>query len=294
MHSAATFKPALGPASLPLRTPPRLRRRLACRSSPEQDVARLRGGDRQDNLAEETSAQVADIVDTDRTGELLLWVFQSLFGRKEEDRNTEQKGPEPAQSTGMTVEHEAKPGSTEVAVFGGGCYWTTDAIFRRVKGVKHVVAGFGGSEVPNPSYKQVCSGATGHAEVVQVEFDPRLVSFRSLLDILGAKLAMDQPKAANPAFFKPQYRPIVLCTSDTQQREAESFVQELQHQQELKIIPEVTRLEGARKFWPSNARHQNFYETNPTNCYCLNEIMPALRRLKQQYPSTVSSDEVCT
>eukprot|EP00983_Pelagomonas_calceolata_P023498 739727-Pelagomonas_calceolata.AAC.1 len=71
-------------------------------------------------------------------------------------------------------------------------------------------------------------------------------------------------------------------------------VQELQHQQELKIIPEVTRLEGARKFWPSNARHQNFYETNPTNCYCLNEIMPALRRLKQQYPSTVSSDEVCT
>ncbi|KAF5843471.1 hypothetical protein DUNSADRAFT_15766 [Dunaliella salina] len=155
MHTASNCKVAVGPARLPLRTPSRLHaRRLTCRSTPEQDLARLRGGDRQDNLTEETSAQVADIVDTDRTGELLLWAFQSLFGRKDEGKNTEQKGSEPEQSLDMAVEHETEPKNTEVAVFGAGCYWTTDAIFRRVKGVKRVIAGFGGSEVPDPNYKQ--------------------------------------------------------------------------------------------------------------------------------------------
>lgn len=164
------------------------------------------------------------------------------------------------------------------AIFGGGCFWCTEAVFRQVKGVSQVISGYAGGARPNPNYEQVCSGATGHAEVIAVDFDDTTISFDTLLDIF---FATHDPTTLNRQGndIGSQYRSVIYYQNEQQQQIAQAKIEQLKQQG----INAVTELSAAVPFYEAESYHQDFYAKNPTQGYCNFSIPPKLSKLKQYF-----------
>lgn len=169
----------------------------------------------------------------------------------------------------------------EVATLGGGCFWCLEPIFEELRGVEKVVPGYAGGHMVNPSYEQVCGGQTGHAEVVQVEFDPREVSFR---DILRVFFTIHDPTTKNRqgADVGSQYRSAILYHSPEQQRAAEEVIAEVNGAR-VWPAPVVTEVAPLTVFYPAEEYHHRYYERNPSQGYCQVVIAPKVAKFRQKY-----------
>jgi peptide-methionine (S)-S-oxide reductase len=176
---------------------------------------------------------------------------------------------------------------TEVAVFGGGCFWCTEAVFNELRGVKSVVSGYTGGTTKNPSYEQVCSGNTGHAEAIKIEFDPAEISFRDLMTVF---FATHDPTTLNRQGndVGTQYRSAIFYADDRQKDEVAAFVKELDDAKTF-TKPVVTTLEALREFYPAEDYHQKFYANNPYQPYCQYLIPPKLNKLHKQFSTLLKS-----
>lgn len=178
-----------------------------------------------------------------------------------------------------TESNSDKPSATQHITFGGGCFWCIEAVFQRLKGVKAVASGYAGGEVPNPTYKQVCTGDTGHAEVVQLEYDPAEVSFETLLKVFWAA---HDPTTLNRqgADHGTQYRSVIFYENDEQKSAAEKS--KVAAQAEFKD-PIVTQIAPLTKFYKAEDYHQNYFnENSDRNPYCSVVIRPKLQKLLQK------------
>lgn len=179
----------------------------------------------------------------------------------------------------MTLSAETKPASkTELATFGGGCFWCTEAVLERVPGVKAAVSGYAGGHVNNPTYKAVCTGETGHAEVIQVEFDPAVVSYAKLLEVF---FEAHDPTTLNRqgADTGTQYRSVIFYHNAAQQEIALKAKAEAQtHHRDL-IVTEIAPLP---KFYPAEDYHQDYFANNPNAGYCSFVIKPKVKKLESK------------
>lgn len=170
---------------------------------------------------------------------------------------------------------------TEKATFGAGCFWCVEAIFQRVKGVERVVSGYMGGKIANPTYKEVCSGLTGHAEVVQVSFNPDVVSYDSLLEIFWKT---HDPTTLNKqgADYGTQYRSAVFYHSEEQKRTAEQLKQKLNEEKiwDNQIVTEITE---ASHFYEAEDYHQNYFNDNGNQPYCSMVIKPKVEKFDKVF-----------
>ena len=182
----------------------------------------------------------------------------------------------------MKTEHDpAKPASgvTQRITFGGGCFWCLEAVFQRLDGVKSVASGYSGGAMPNPTYKQVCTGETGHAEVVQIEFDPARLTFGKLLDVFWAA---HDPTTLNRQGHDSgtQYRSVIFYENDEQKSAAEKSKAEAKGEFKDPIVTEIVPLKA---FFKAEDYHQNYYNENAgSNSYCSVVIRPKLQALLQK------------
>jgi peptide-methionine (S)-S-oxide reductase len=177
----------------------------------------------------------------------------------------------------------AKP-KTEFATFGGGCFWCIEAVFERVPGVKSAVSGYAGGDFPRPSYEMVCSGETGHAEVVQVEYDPKAVTYEKLLEVF---FSCHDPTTLNRQGpdFGTQYRSIILTHNDSQSKAAMQFIDAL-NTQNIFGAPVVTYVTPLTHFYKAEAYHQDYFRKHPNAPYCQMYIPPKLEKLKHvEFPA---------
>jgi len=169
----------------------------------------------------------------------------------------------------------------QTAVFGGGCFWCIEALFQRLTGVLHVESGYMGGQVDNPTYRQVCGGDTGHVEVVRVKFDPMQISYRDLLDVF---FAVHDPTTLDRQGndVGEQYRSVIFYVDDEQRKIAEETIAELTA---AKAFPEpiVTAVEPASKFYLAEGYHQNYYNENARQPYCMFVISPKLAKLEKKF-----------
>jgi peptide-methionine (S)-S-oxide reductase len=167
---------------------------------------------------------------------------------------------------------------TELATLGGGCFWCVEALYEMLPGVKAVTSGYAAGNTENPTYKDVCSGTTGHAEVVQIEFDPAKISFE---EILKTFWEAHDPTTLNRqgADVGTQYRSIILYHSDAQKAAAEKSKTEAQ--KEL-TRPIVTQIEPLKKFYPAETYHQDYFRNNPGNGYCQVVIRPKVEKFEKK------------
>lgn len=174
----------------------------------------------------------------------------------------------------------------EVATLGGGCFWCLEPVFLDLRGVESVVSGYAGGTVPNPSYEAVCGGRTGHAEVVQVTFDPSVVSFRELLN---AFFAIHDPTTLNRqgADVGTQYRSVVLYHSLEQKAAAEQAIAEL-NAQKVFDRPIVTQVVPFETFYPAEEYHQRYYERNPNAGYCRAVIAPKVAKFRKTHLASLA------
>ncbi len=173
----------------------------------------------------------------------------------------------------------------EVATLGAGCFWCVEAVFQRLKGVQKVVSGYAGGHVDNPTYEQVCSGATDHAEVVQITFDPEQISFAELLEVFWRT---HDPTTLNRqgADVGTQYRSVIFSHDDEQKRIAEKSKQATDASG-LWQNPIVTEIATFTKFYPAESYHQNYYLDNPNQPYCRVVIDPKMRKLLQEFSDKI-------
>jgi peptide-methionine (S)-S-oxide reductase len=173
-------------------------------------------------------------------------------------------------------------GGWEVATLGGGCFWCTEAIFSEVKGVEKVEPGYAGGTVENPTYEQVCTDTTGHAEVVQITFDPQVISYRQLLAIF---FTIHDPTTPNRQGedVGSQYRSIILYHSEEQRRVAEEVMEEVRRAKIWGDRPIVTELVPFKAFYRAEEYHHNYYRRNPEKPYCRLVIAPKLAKFRQHY-----------
>lgn len=161
------------------------------------------------------------------------------------------------------------------AIFGGGCFWCVEAVFERQDGVISVTSGYAGGTVDHPTYEQVCSGTTGHAEVVQVEFDPARISYDDLLEVFW--LAHD-PTTLNRqgGDVGTQYRSVIYAQDDSQMEQARTSLEKNQSRFAQPIVTELAPLD---RFWPAEGYHQDYYRLNGSAPFCRAVIQPKLRKL---------------
>lgn len=169
----------------------------------------------------------------------------------------------------------------EQAVFGGGCFWCTEAVFKMLKGVSSVLPGYAGGKVPNPSYEAVCAGGTGHAEVVRVEFDPSRVSYETLLTVFFASHDSTTLNRQG-ADVGTQYRSTVLFTTPGQKDAAEKFIAELNASSAMGN-PVVTTVEPLDTFYEAENYHKDYYSRNSEAGYCQAVINPKLKKVKEKF-----------
>jgi peptide methionine sulfoxide reductase msrA/msrB len=181
-----------------------------------------------------------------------------------------------------TDKAEVQNPSTEkeaLATFGGGCFWCTEAVFQQLKGVSNVESGYSGGSVLNPTYEQVCGGRTGHAEVIQVTYDPTVISYEDLICI---HLATHDPTTLNRqgADHGTQYRSAIFYRTDAEKETAERTVHDLQ---ELLGEPVVTKIEKLDHFYKAETYHQNYFADNAERPYCQAVIKPKLKKFREMY-----------
>jgi peptide-methionine (S)-S-oxide reductase len=167
----------------------------------------------------------------------------------------------------------------ERVVFAGGCFWCTEAIFAGLNGVQSVAPGYAGGMVEHPSYEQVSSGTTGHAEAVEIEYDPTKIGFRDLLTVF---FATHDPttKDRQGNDVGTQYRSVVFFTTEEQREAAEAFIAELSKESPVPIVTEVRRLE---RFYHAEDYHQRYYEEHRGESYCQVVIRPKLEKLQAKF-----------
>jgi peptide-methionine (S)-S-oxide reductase len=169
----------------------------------------------------------------------------------------------------------------EIATFGGGCFWCTEAVFSELQGVEKVESGYAGGSTLDPTYEQVCSGKTGHAEVVQITFNPRVISYKELLEIF---FTIHDPTTLNRqgADVGTQYRSIILYHNDEQKVVAEQVIREIDSAQIWKR-PIVTQVRPLDVFYRAEDYHQHYFKQNPKQSYCQFVISPKVAKLRQQH-----------
>lgn len=172
-------------------------------------------------------------------------------------------------------------GPLQRATLGGGCFWCLEAVFERLRGVERVVSGYAGGEIPQPTYRQVCTGKTGHAEVVQITFDPSEISFRDLLEIF---FTMHDPTTRNRqgGDVGTQYRSIILYHDDAQRATAETVLREFDASG-VWDDPIVTEIVPLETFYPAENYHQEYFRSNSLQPYCQAVIAPKVAKLRRKY-----------
>ena len=177
----------------------------------------------------------------------------------------------------------------ELATFGGGCFWCVEAVFEDLSGVESVTSGYAGGHVEDPSYEEVCRGTTGHAEVVQVEYDPAVTSYRELLEVFFAVHDPTTEDREGPDVGS-QYRSAVYYHDDDQREAVEDYVDELESAgvYDDPIVTEVAPLET---FYPAEEYHQDYYEKNPDQPYCAMQIPPKLEKVREKFADRVVAGE---
>ncbi|WP_336023485.1 peptide-methionine (S)-S-oxide reductase MsrA [Halobellus salinisoli] len=171
----------------------------------------------------------------------------------------------------------------ETATFGGGCFWCTEAAMKELAGVESVTSGYAGGETADPTYREVCSGSTGHAEVVQVEFDPDEITYADLLEVFFATHDPTQLNRQGPDVGS-QYRSIVLYHDDEQHRQAEAYVEALDSEYADEVVTEIEPLE---RFWPAEEYHQDYFEKNPSDAYCRMHAAPKVEKVREKFEKLV-------
>jgi peptide-methionine (S)-S-oxide reductase len=176
---------------------------------------------------------------------------------------------------------DASRSTTETAVLGGGCFWCLEAVFDKLRGVHSVESGYAGGRTANPSYEDVCSGDTNHAEVVRIVFDPAVLAFRDLLRVF---FAIHDPttKDRQGNDFGSQYRSVVFCQTPAQRADAEAVIAELTR---AKLWPQpiVTEIAGAETFYPAEGYHQEYFERNPAQAYCQFVVAPKVAKFRKEF-----------
>jgi len=172
-------------------------------------------------------------------------------------------------------------GKMELATFGSGCFWCTEAIFEKVKGIESVVSGYSGGKVKNPTYREVCTGNTGHAEVVQITYNPEIIAFKDLLKIFWK---MHDPTTLNRqgADVGTQYRSVIFYHTDKQKEIAETYKKRLDEANIYKK-PVVTEIIFFESFYKAEDYHQEYYENNKFQPYCSFVITPKLEKFKNVF-----------
>ena len=174
-----------------------------------------------------------------------------------------------------TIVTDTKEVSLKTAIIGGGCFWCTEAVFEKINGVKEVISGYAGGKIPNPTYEQICTGLTGHAEVIKIVYDPKVISFERILDIFGDA---HDPTTLNRqgADVGTQYRSTVMYLDESQKEIASKWKSNLS----AKLVnPVVTEIVPAPIFYAAEDYHQDYYERNPNKGYCNFVIRPKLKKL---------------
>jgi peptide-methionine (S)-S-oxide reductase len=174
----------------------------------------------------------------------------------------------------------------ETLVLGGGCFWCTEAVFQRLKGVQKVVSGYMGGLFPNPSYREICTGKTGHAEVILVEFDPEQISLEELFLVF---FKTHDPTTLNRQGndVGTQYRSVIFYADETQREAAENLIQHLETEQVFDA-PIVTELSPAGEFYPAEEYHQNYFNQNGYQPYCTFVIQPKLEKFTKEFKDKIT------
>ncbi len=170
---------------------------------------------------------------------------------------------------------------SEIATLGGGCFWCTQAVFKELKGVEAVESGYSGGTVPNPSYEEVCTGRTGHAEVIQITYDPSTISYPEILRVF---FTVHDPTTMNRqgADTGTQYRSIIFYHNAEQKRAAEQVIQEITDAS-VWDDPIVTQVEPSVAFYKAEDYHQDYFKNNPGQGYCRVVIAPKVRKFREHY-----------
>jgi len=178
---------------------------------------------------------------------------------------------------------------TALATLAGGCFWCVEAPFKRIEGVHSVTSGYCGGDVADPSYKQVCRGTTGHAEAVQIEYDPDVVGYADLLEVFFTVHDPTQLNRQGPD-VGTQYRSAVFYHDESQREIAEQFIAELEAAgvYDDDIVTEIAPL---NTFWEAEDYHQDYYETNPNDGYCRVNLEPKLRKVKEQFADRIEAGD---
>ena len=175
------------------------------------------------------------------------------------------------------------------ATIGGGCFWCLEAVFQALAGVESVESGYAGGQIPNPTYQQVCTGTTGHAEVIRIAFDDGLIDYETLLNVF---FATHDPTTRDRqgADVGSQYRSVIFHHDDEQRAGAESLVARLEA---ARIWPDpiITQIEPVPTFYPAERYHQNYYRRYPTQGYCQAVIAPKLAKLRRRFRELVTDEE---
>ncbi len=170
---------------------------------------------------------------------------------------------------------------TEITTLGGGCFWCLEAVFDEMKGVESVESGYMGGRIVNPTYHQVCTGRSGHAEVVRLDFDPSVVSFREVLEVF---FAIHDPTTLNKQGNDQgtQYRSVIFHESESQRSTAESVIRELEA---AGVFPDpiVTEVTPASAYYPAEDYHQNYFVNNPAASYCTFIVSPKLQKFRKKF-----------
>jgi peptide-methionine (S)-S-oxide reductase len=171
----------------------------------------------------------------------------------------------------------------EIATFAGGCFWCTEAVFLEIKGVEKVVSGYIGGKTKNPTYKDICTGETGHAEAIQITYNPKEVAYEDLLEVF---FGTHDPTTLNRqgADVGTQYRSEIFYHSEAQKVKAENYI-ELLVKEKLYDKSIVTKISSATQFYPAEDYHQNYYNQNSSQGYCQMVIAPKLEKLHKYYKS---------
>ena len=173
------------------------------------------------------------------------------------------------------------PGGLQQATFGSGCFWCSEAVFQRLEGVRSVVPGYSGGDVKNPAYEQVSTGTTGHAEVVQLTYDPEVISYADLLEVFWRTHDPTTPNRQGHD-VGPQYRSVIFYHNDDQRRLAEHYKAKLDEAGAF-AAPLVTEIVPFRAFYPAEAYHRNYFNDNPRQPYCSLVIRPKVEKFKQVF-----------
>jgi len=175
---------------------------------------------------------------------------------------------------------------TETATFGGGCFWCVEAAFEELAGVESVTSGYAGGHTDDPTYKAVCSGSTGHAEVVRVEYDPDVLGYDDLLEVFFAVHDPTQLNRQGPDVGS-QYRSIVLPEDDEQRELAAAYVEALDEEYDDDV---VTELEPLDTFYEAEEYHQNYFDENPNDAYCNVHAKPKVEKVREKFKDRMKRD----